>query len=127
MPTPDYAAARATARPPRRGSVRWRRRLSDFPAPGPLSCRWWRCAPWFFPFGSTGFSVKKHSPQRRRVHRGFVQLAIFRRFSLRPLRLGGANSDPLSTQMPEKSPLLTEFFFEPFRDDPDDLVVGLPF
>jgi hypothetical protein len=50
--------------------------------------------------------VKIYSPQRHRVHRGFVQVAIVRRFSLRPApvlssvegRLGGANSE----QKPEE-------------------------
>jgi hypothetical protein len=42
--------------------------------------------------------VKIYSPQRHRVHRGFVQVAIVRRFSLRRLRLGGANSE----QKPEE-------------------------
>ena len=36
-----------------------------------------------------------------RVYGGYVQVAIFMRFSLRPPRLGGANSDPRFTQKAE--------------------------
>jgi hypothetical protein len=52
--------------------------------------------------GSSGIPVKKNSPQRRRVHREFVQAMIFTQFSLRPPRLGGEISQYCFTQMPEE-------------------------
>jgi len=56
--------------------------------------------------GSSGFPVKRYSPQRRRVHRGFV--AILKPFSL---RLGGAISEPFFTQKPEEPKRISKSVF----------------
>src|SRR3989304_3960503 len=54
---------------------------------------------------SSGFTVKKYSPQRHRVHRGFAQNDILIRFCPRPQRLRGYPHRPKTVnQKPAISP-----------------------